>query len=134
MGGDDTKGMVNGNEGVRSLGGREMSRSIRDGIRVCVVVVVVVAVVLLVVVVLIALMESNPGPLCMPAHIMSHSSPLHLCYPVQKHTFTPQQWHQDFRANPTEGCQSLDPSSLYFPSPFPHTPPHTFIHISVSIT
>ena len=55
-GGDDTKGMVNGNEGVRSLGGREMSRSIRDGI--CVrLVVVVVAVVLLVVVVLIVAME-----------------------------------------------------------------------------
>ena len=43
-GGDDTKGMVNGNEGVQSLGGREMLRSIRDGICVCVVVVVVVAV------------------------------------------------------------------------------------------
>ena len=57
-GGDDTKGMVNaGNEGVRSLGGREMSRSIRDGICVCVVVVVVVVVVLLVVVVLIMAME-----------------------------------------------------------------------------
>ena len=55
-GGDDTKGMVNGNEGVRSLGGREMSRSIRDGICVCLVV-VVVAVVLLVVVVLIVAME-----------------------------------------------------------------------------
>ena len=55
-GGDDTKGMVNGNEGVRSLGGREMSRSIRDGICVCVVV-VVVAVMLLVVVVLIVAME-----------------------------------------------------------------------------
>ena len=58
-GGDDSKGMVNGNEGVRSLGGREMSRSIRDGICVCVVVVVVVAVVLLLllVVVLIVAME-----------------------------------------------------------------------------
>ena len=56
-GGDDTKGMVNGNEGVRSLGGREMSRSIRDGICVCVLVVVVVAVVLLVMVVLIVAME-----------------------------------------------------------------------------
>ena len=55
-GGDDTKGMVNGNEGVRNLGGREMSRSIRDGICVCLVV-VVVAVVLLVVVVLIVAME-----------------------------------------------------------------------------
>ena len=49
--------MVNDNEGVQSLGGREMSRSIRDGICVCVVVVVVVAVVLLVVVVLIVAME-----------------------------------------------------------------------------
>ena len=37
--------MVNGNEGVRSLGGKEMSRSIRDGICVYVVVAVVVAVV-----------------------------------------------------------------------------------------
>ena len=55
-GGDDTKGMVNGNEGVRSLGEREMSRSIRDGICVCVAVVVVVAVVLLLVVVLIVAM------------------------------------------------------------------------------
>ena len=38
---DDDKGMVSDIEGVRSLGGREMSRSIRDGICVCVVVVVV---------------------------------------------------------------------------------------------
>ena len=37
-GGDDAKGMVNDNESVRSLGGRGMSRSIRDGICVCVVV------------------------------------------------------------------------------------------------
>ena len=54
-GGNDVKGMVNDNEGVRSLGGREMPKSrsisIRDGICVCVVVVVVVAVVLLLVVV-----------------------------------------------------------------------------------
>ena len=56
-GGDDAKGMVNDNEGVRSLGGRGMSRSIRDGICVCVVVVVVVAVVLLLVVVVIVAME-----------------------------------------------------------------------------
>ena len=49
--------MVNDNEGVRSLGGRGMSKSIRDGICVSVVVVVVVAVVLLVVVVLIVAME-----------------------------------------------------------------------------
>ena len=54
-GGDDTKGMVNGNEGVQSLGGREMLRSIRDGICVCVVVVAVVAVVLLLVVLIVAM-------------------------------------------------------------------------------
>ena len=53
---DDAKGMVSDIECVRSLGGREMSRSIRDGICVCVVMVVVVAVVLLVVVVLIVAM------------------------------------------------------------------------------
>ena len=41
---DDAKGMVSDIGGVRSLGGREMSRSIRDGICVCVVVVVVVVV------------------------------------------------------------------------------------------
>ena len=40
---DDDKGMVSDIEGVRSLGGREMLRSMRDGICVCVVVVVVVA-------------------------------------------------------------------------------------------
>ena len=58
MWGDDAKGMVNDNEGVWSLGGREMSKSIKDGICVCVVVVVVVAVVLVVVVVvLIVAME-----------------------------------------------------------------------------
>ena len=56
-GGDDAKGMVNDNEGVRSMGGRGMLRFIRDGIFVCVVVVVVVDVVLLVVVVLIVAME-----------------------------------------------------------------------------
>ena len=56
-GGDDAKGMVNDNEDVRSLGGRGMSRSIKDGICVCVVAVVVVAVVLLVVVVSIVAME-----------------------------------------------------------------------------
>ena len=56
-GGDDAKGMVNDNEGVWSLGGRGMSRSIRDGICVCVVVVVVVAVVLWLLVVFIVAME-----------------------------------------------------------------------------
>ena len=40
---DDDKGMISGIEGVRSLGGREMSSSIRDEICVCVAVVVVVA-------------------------------------------------------------------------------------------
>ena len=49
--------MVYDNEGMRSLGGREMSRSIRDNICVCVVVVVVVVVVALLVVVLIVAME-----------------------------------------------------------------------------
>ena len=39
---DDSKGMVSDIEGVPSLGGKEMLRSIRDGICVCVVVVVVV--------------------------------------------------------------------------------------------
>ena len=78
------------------------------------------------------------APICLPAHILSHSSPLNPRYPVQaspqlkwKNTFTPQQSHQEFRANPTEGCHLADHSSLY--SPF-HTPPHTLIHISVSIT
>ena len=42
---DDDKGMVSDIEGVQSLGGREMSRSMRDGICVCVVVLVVVVVV-----------------------------------------------------------------------------------------
>ena len=55
--GDDTKGMVNDNEGVWSLGGRGMLRSIRDGICDCLVLVVVVAVELLLVVVLIVAME-----------------------------------------------------------------------------
>ena len=50
---DDAKGMVSDIENVWSVGGREMSRSIRDGICVCVVVVVVVSVVLVVVVALI---------------------------------------------------------------------------------
>ena len=70
------------------------------------------------------------APICLPAHILSHSSPLNPRYPVQaspqlkrKNTFTPQQWHQEFRANPMEGWYS----------PF-HTPPHILIHISVSIT
>ena len=38
---NDDKGMVSDNEGVQSLGGREMLSSIRDGICVCVAVVVV---------------------------------------------------------------------------------------------
>ena len=54
-GGYDAKGMINDNKGVRSLSGREMSRSIRDGIYICVVVVVVVAVVLVVVVLIVAM-------------------------------------------------------------------------------
>ena len=45
---DDSKGMVSDIEGVPSLGGKEMLRSIRDGICVCVVVVVVVVVALMV--------------------------------------------------------------------------------------
>ena len=40
---DDDKGMVNEVEGVQSLGGREMSSSMRDGICVCVAVAVAVA-------------------------------------------------------------------------------------------
>ena len=54
---DDAKGMVNDNKCVQSLGGRGMSRSIRNGICVCVVVVIVIVVVFLLVVVLIAAME-----------------------------------------------------------------------------
>ena len=46
---DDSKGMVSDTEGVLSLGGKEMLRSIRDGICVCVVVVVMVVVVALMV-------------------------------------------------------------------------------------
>ena len=42
---DDDKGMVNEVEGVQSLGGREMSSSMRDGICVCVAVAVAVALV-----------------------------------------------------------------------------------------
>ena len=42
---EDAKGMVSDIEGVQSLGGREMSRSIRDGICICVVVVVLVVLV-----------------------------------------------------------------------------------------
>ena len=49
VGEDDGKGMVSDIEGVRSLGGGEMSRSIRDGICVCVAVAVVVVVVALMV-------------------------------------------------------------------------------------
>ena len=44
---DDAKGTVSDIEGARRLGGREMPRSIRDGICVGVVVVVVVVVVLM---------------------------------------------------------------------------------------
>ena len=44
---DDAKGMVSDIEGVWSLGGRVMLRSIRDGICVCVVVVALVVVVVL---------------------------------------------------------------------------------------
>ena len=40
---NDGKGMVSNIEGVRGLGGREMSNSMRDGICICVAVVVVVA-------------------------------------------------------------------------------------------
>ena len=60
-GGDDDNGMVSDIEGVRSLGGREMSRSMRDGIFVCVVVAVVVVVALMVakrVVVLMVVVET----------------------------------------------------------------------------
>ena len=48
VGEDDGKGMVNDIEGVHSLGGRKMLRSISDGICVCVAVVVVLAVVVVV--------------------------------------------------------------------------------------
>ena len=54
---DDARGMVNDIKGVRSLGGREMSRSIRDGICVCVMVMLVMAMVLVVVVVLMVVMR-----------------------------------------------------------------------------
>ena len=54
---NDAKGMPSDIEGVWSLGGRMMSRSIRDKICVCVVVVVVVVAVLVVVVVLMVAME-----------------------------------------------------------------------------
>ena len=60
-GGDDDNGMVSDIEGVRSLGGREMLRSMRDGIFVCVVVAVVVVVALMVakrVVVLMVVVET----------------------------------------------------------------------------
>ena len=48
---DDDKGMVSDIDSVSSLGGREMPRSIRDGICVCVAVVVIVVVVMVLVVV-----------------------------------------------------------------------------------
>ena len=54
---DDDKGMISDIEGVRSLGGREMSSSIKDGICVCVAVVVVVVVALMVAIGLVVLME-----------------------------------------------------------------------------
>ena len=56
---DDNKRMVSDTESVQSLGGREISSSVRDEIYVCVVVVVVVVVfmVLMVVMVLMAAVE-----------------------------------------------------------------------------
>ena len=56
---DDNKRMVSDIESVQSLGGREISSSMRDEICVCVVVVVVVVVlmVLMVVMVLMAAVE-----------------------------------------------------------------------------
>ena len=45
VGKDDENGMVSDIEGVRSLGSREMLRSIRDGISVCVAILVIVVVV-----------------------------------------------------------------------------------------
>ena len=48
---DDEKGMVSDIEDVWSLGGREMSSFVRDGICVCMAVVVVAVVVVLVLVV-----------------------------------------------------------------------------------
>ena len=53
---DDNKRMVSDIESVQSLGGREISSSMRDEIFVCVVVVVVVVVVLMVVMVVMVLM------------------------------------------------------------------------------
>ena len=53
---DDDKGMVSEIENVRSLGGREMSSPMRDGICVCVAVVVVVVVVVVLVVALMVAM------------------------------------------------------------------------------
>ena len=50
---DDAKGMVSDSEGVRNLGGRKMSRSIRNGI--CAYVVVVVVAVVLVVALMVAM-------------------------------------------------------------------------------
>ena len=48
---DDEKGMVSDVEGVWSLGGTEISSSMRDGVCACVAVVVVAVVVVLVIVV-----------------------------------------------------------------------------------
>ena len=54
---DDNKRMVSDIESVQSLGGREISSSMRDEIFVCVVVVVVVLMVVMVVMVLMAVVE-----------------------------------------------------------------------------
>ena len=55
---DDNKRMVSDIESVQSLGGREISSSMRDEICVCVVVVVVVVVVLMVLMVVMVLMAA----------------------------------------------------------------------------
>ena len=52
---DDEKGMVSDIEDVWSLGGREMSSFVRDGICVCMAVVVVAVVVVLVVALMVAM-------------------------------------------------------------------------------
>ena len=74
------------------------------------------------------------SPFCLPAHIMSHSSSLNLCYPVQaspqlskKTPSCPNSGIKTFRTNSTAGCQSVDHSSLYFP------PSHTLLHTHLSI-
>ena len=55
---DDNKRMVSDTESLQSLGGREISSSMRDEICVCVVVVVVVVVVLMVLMVVMVLMAA----------------------------------------------------------------------------